>query len=90
MRERGGFWGELFSEGALRGLEGYVLGLVGGFVGVVRGEVERGRRGGNGEEEGHGVGEGEDKGWSRPLDMRNWCNWLVFDIMGDLVSRRDV
>lgn len=28
---------------------------------------------------------GEAQRWSTPLDMQKWCNWLVFDIMGDLV-----
>lgn len=28
---------------------------------------------------------GERQRWSTPLDMQRWCNWLVFDIMGDLV-----
>lgn len=28
---------------------------------------------------------GPEKGWREPWNVANWCNWLVFDIMGDLV-----
>lgn len=26
----------------------------------------------------------EKKGWSAPQNVANWCNYLTFDIMGDL------
>jgi cytochrome P450 len=35
----------------------------------------------------HGLGASasdEKKGWSRPQNMADWCNYLTFDIMGDL------
>jgi len=25
------------------------------------------------------------EGWNQQWNVANWCNWLVFDIMGDLV-----
>ena len=27
----------------------------------------------------------ESKGWGEKWNVANWCNWMVFDIMGDLV-----
>lgn len=29
--------------------------------------------------------EGGEKGWREAWNAADWCNWLVFDIMGDLV-----
>lgn len=29
------------------------------------------------------TGKGE-KGWGRPQNMADWCNYLTFDVMGDL------
>lgn len=28
---------------------------------------------------------GHSKGWTRPMNMSDWFNWLTFDIMGDVV-----
>lgn len=71
-----------FSETAMKGMEGYVLGLVEDFIGRV-GEVVDCT--GGGEEKGEmGEEEGKEK-WSKCLNMSQWCNWLVFDIMGELV-----
>lgn len=66
--------GQAFSDTALRGFEQYVLGHTQDLVDRIGGVV-----GGSGLEK---------AGWSAPLDMANWCNWLVFDIMGDLVFGR--
>ncbi|SMY28276.1 unnamed protein product [Zymoseptoria tritici ST99CH_1A5] len=72
--------GQAFSESALRGFEGFVVGHVEDLVGrigeVVGSSSSSSSRGQEGEK------------WSAPLDMANWCNWLVFDIMGDLVFGR--
>lgn len=67
-----------FSETAMKGMEGYVLGLVEEFIGRV-GEVVDCAGEEKEEEE-----EGKEK-WSKCLNMSQWCNWLVFDIMGELV-----
>ncbi|KAJ4357742.1 uncharacterized protein N0V89_002318 [Didymosphaeria variabile] len=32
-----------------------------------------------------GEKKGGEKGWNDPWNAADWCNWLVFDIMGDLV-----
>jgi len=72
--------GFAFSETAMKGMEGYVLGLVEEFIGRV-GEVVDCAGGGEKEEEEE---EGKEK-WSKCLNMSQWCNWLVFDIMGELV-----
>lgn len=69
-----------FSETAMKGMEEYVLGLVEDFIGRV-GEVVDCTGGEKEEEEGE---EGKEK-WSKCLNMSQWCNWLVFDIMGELV-----
>ncbi|KAI5358294.1 putative cytochrome P450 [Septoria linicola] len=65
--------GQAFSDSAMKGMEQYVLGHVEDLVNRV----------------GEGVESSDsEKGWSKPLDMASWCNWLVFDIMGDLVFGR--
>ncbi|KAK5175611.1 uncharacterized protein LTR77_000750 [Saxophila tyrrhenica] len=63
--------GQAFSDQALRGLEQYVQEHVQKLVDKVGGTVAQPVKDG--------------KGWSGPVDMRSWCNWVVFDIMGDLV-----
>jgi len=30
-------------------------------------------------------GDGKDHGWNAGWNAAHWCEWLVFDIMGDLV-----
>lgn len=71
-----------FSEAAMKGMEGYVVGLVEDFIGRV-GEVVDCAGGEEKEKEEKGE-EGKEK-WSKCLNMSQWCNWLVFDIMGELV-----
>ena len=66
--------GQAFSESALRGLEEYVLGHVQDMVERIDSVVKDVNA--------------EKATWSTPLDMARWCNWLVFDIMGDLVFGR--
>jgi hypothetical protein len=64
--------GQAFSDQALRGLEQYVQAHVQELVDKINLAVK------------HPVD--QKKGWSASLNMQRWCNWLVFDIMGDLVS----
>lgn len=63
-----------FSDNAIRNLEKYILANV--RVGC---ELLGRKEGGEG-----GVGNGE-KGWNGSWNAAHWCEWLVFDIMGDLV-----
>lgn len=65
--------GQAFSDQALKGLEQYVLAHVQSLVSKVRSQVGRTTT--------------RKQKWSKALDMQKWCNWLVFDIMGDLVSK---
>ena len=64
--------GQAFSDQAVKGLEQYVLSHVQDLVDRIDVETQR--------------FESEKQTWSKPLDMQKKCNWLVFDIMGDLVS----
>jgi cytochrome P450 len=66
--------GQAFSDSAMKGLEQYVLGHVQDLVDRIDEAVKS--------------AEPEKAQWSDPLDMASWCNWLVFDIMGDLVFGR--
>lgn len=63
--------GQAFSDQALRGLEQYVLENVQIFIDRINDTVKDPKR--------------DQKSWSTALDMQKYCNWLVFDIMGDLV-----
>ncbi|KAK4544631.1 hypothetical protein LTR36_004203 [Oleoguttula mirabilis] len=63
--------GQAFSGDALRGLEPYILDHVQDLVNRIGVAVNR-------------LG-GEQQRWSAELDMAKYLNWLVFDIMGDLV-----
>lgn len=59
-----------FSDNAIRNLEKYILANV--RVGCEL--LGRKTEGADGE-----------KGWNSPWNAAHWCEWLVFDIMGDLV-----
>lgn len=72
--------GQAFSDAAIRGFEQYVVGHVQDFIDRIGGIVDQPRA--TGEEKPSATT------WSAPLDMALWCNWLVFDIMGDLVFGR--
>jgi cytochrome P450 len=63
--------GQAFSDSALRGFEQYVLGHVEDLVERIKSAANSSNS--------------QESRWSAPQDMSNWCNWLVFDIMGDLV-----
>lgn len=63
--------GQAFSDQALRGLEQYVIGHVKDIVDRIGVAVKRPG--------------GEEQCWSSEIDMAKYCNWLVFDIMGELV-----
>ena len=54
----------------MRALEQYVLGHVQEMVERIDDAVKQ--------------PDGERSSWSQALNMQKWCNWLVFDIMGDL------
>lgn len=63
--------GQAFSETAMRGLEKYVLAHTQEMIERINSAVKRPG--------------GERERWSKGQDMQKWCNWLVFDVMGDLV-----
>ena len=88
-----------FSDSAIKGLERYILAnvrtacsmLATGEKGGAKGNAsEKGRdgkekvAGGNGEDGWVGF---DGDGWTGigTWNVAHWCNWLVFDIMGDLV-----
>ncbi|TKA45830.1 hypothetical protein B0A54_03515 [Friedmanniomyces endolithicus] len=62
---------QAFSAEAMRGMEVYVVGLVQDLVDKID-EVVKASNAGEG-------------GWSGTMPMASYLNWLVFDIMGDLV-----
>lgn len=64
-----------FSDSAIRNLEKYILANV-------RVGCELLTRKTNGNEMEKGV---DEKGWNSQWNAAHWCEWLVFDIMGDLV-----
>jgi cytochrome P450 len=66
--------GQAFSDSALRGFEQYVQGHVKDLARRIDDTVISSTD--------------ATSEWSKPLDMAEWCNWLVFDIMGDLVFGR--
>lgn len=64
--------GQAFSDQAMKGMEQYVLQHVQDMVDRIGVAVKRPG--------------GDKQRWSKELNMQNWCNWLIFDIMGDLVG----
>jgi cytochrome P450 len=66
--------GQAFSDQAVRGFEQYVLSHVEDLVERIGATLDQSKK--------------TENLWSTPLDMAAWCNWLVFDIMGDLVFGR--
>ena len=81
-----------FSDAALRQLERYILANVRQGCAMlsensasrsekIAGEKGTGAGGGGGEK----PGEKAEDGWADAWNVAQWCNWLVFDIMGDLV-----
>lgn len=63
--------GQAFSDHAMRGLEEYVLENVNVFMSRIETGVE--------------IAKARGVRWSEKMDMGKWNNYLVFDIMGDLV-----
>lgn len=57
-----------FAEGAMKEMQRYILGNVRTFC----------------EQIGITDGSVESKGWSKPRNMSDWCNYLAMDILGDL------
>lgn len=70
--------GQAFADSALRGFEPYVVGHVEDLVDKI----------GDATKLASSNSSGGKKSWSSPMDMASWSNWLVFDIMGDLVFGR--
>ncbi|ORX95259.1 cytochrome P450 [Clohesyomyces aquaticus] len=68
-----------FSDQAIKSLERYILGNVRTACRVL-GESVKGS-----EIQGNGSEKSGDEGWKDAWNVADWCNWLVFDIMGDLV-----
>ncbi|KAK1811093.1 hypothetical protein LTR12_014525 [Friedmanniomyces endolithicus] len=62
---------QAFSAEAMRGMEVYVVGLVQDLVDKIDEVVK--------------ASDVEKSGWSGTVPMASYLNWLVFDIMGDLV-----
>ncbi|KAK0292415.1 hypothetical protein LTS00_007892 [Friedmanniomyces endolithicus] len=62
---------QAFSAEAMRGMEVYVVGLVQDLVDKIDEVIK--------------VSDAEGDGWSSTVPMASYLNWLVFDIMGDLV-----
>jgi cytochrome P450 len=60
---------QAFSESAIKGMERYILGNIRTFCEGL-GELSRGNV--------------DEKGWTVPRNMADWCNWLAMDILGDL------
>ncbi|KAG6110715.1 hypothetical protein E4U31_005416 [Claviceps sp. LM219 group G6] len=63
---------QAFSESAMKEMQRYILGNVRTFCEQI-GLVDGGSDGG-----------GDAKGWTRPRNMSDWCNYLAMDILGDL------
>lgn len=63
--------GQAFADSALKGFEQYVVGHVEDLVDRI-GDAAKAVASG---------ADGEKTGWSSPMDMASWSNWLVFDIM---------
>ena len=65
-----------FSESAVRSMERYVTGNIRTFCEKL---------GGKGQQGAVVLAEKQNtKGWSQPQNMADWCNYLTFDVMGDL------
>ncbi|KAI0475694.1 isotrichodermin C-15 hydroxylase [Xylariaceae sp. FL0804] len=72
---------QAFSDGAIKGMERYILANVRAFCEQIGPSSSEQGRGGDGVV---GDGEGDRKGWSLPRNMADWCNYLAMDILGDL------
>lgn len=70
-----------FSDQAIKSLEKYILANVRYACSILdqknSSRVEGRKEIGNGDE--------KNDGWADMWNVADWCNWLVFDIMGDLV-----
>ena len=58
-----------FSDGAIKEVERYILANIRTFTEAI-GDYGRAIQ--------------DNKGWSAPKNMADWCNWLAMDILGDL------
>jgi hypothetical protein len=67
-----------FSDAALRQLERYIIANVRQGCDML--EERSGARAGE-----KGIEGKASEGWADAWNVAQWCNWLVFDIMGDLV-----
>ncbi len=59
-----------FSDAAIKSLEKYILANVRVGCEMLGKSLE---------------GQIDEKGWTQKMNAAHWCEWLVFDIMGDLV-----
>lgn len=62
-----------FSDAAIKSLERYILANVRTACRLL------------GESTAAGAQDEKKQGWGTSWNVANWCNWMVFDIMGDLV-----
>ncbi len=60
---------QAFSDSAVKGVERYILDNIRTFCEAI-GDYGRQIQ--------------DNKGWSSPKNMSDWCNWLAMDILGDL------
>lgn len=58
-----------FSDAAVKGMEKHILDNIRNFCEGIESRVSS---------------ISEKKGWGKPQNMSDWCNYLTFDIMGDL------
>lgn len=65
-----------FSEAAIKSMEKYILGNIRTFTEQLGRSITEGQN--------NGMVVAEKKGWGKAQDMADWCNYLTFDIMGDL------
>ncbi|KAK5742912.1 hypothetical protein LTS12_024030 [Elasticomyces elasticus] len=73
-----------FSDAALRAAEEYVVSHVRKFVELL-GPEGSGLGGRVSQNAGEKAVRMTDENWSPSRDMTEWCNWLAYDIMGNLV-----
>jgi hypothetical protein len=72
-----------FSDAAIKSLEKYILANVRTGCRMLAERANHAVVDIHGDEK--RMEKSEDKGWADAWNAANWCNWLVFDIMGDLV-----
>ncbi|KAF2204214.1 cytochrome P450 [Delitschia confertaspora ATCC 74209] len=76
-----------FGDQAIKSLEKYILMNIRTGISLLAKKSGEGEKGVIIDMEGKNsaVKTEKEDGWGENWNMANWCNWLVFDIMGDLV-----